>query len=247
MICALFLAGSFLRHLHKFKEYPALMHIRILLIAMEKKERNIYCEAIREIGVQVSAVPSLKGLDADVTDQYFHGVVIDMPTNIGALKNDREFIYSTLRKFPAAHVSLERNSRQIRVFYPGQDPGATLLDFVNTRCRPLTPRRLGYDIRKEIHFNVLLSKQRGSGIDNPERTITVDVSEKGCFLFSAQDWRPGDTAWLTVMELSDSTPINAQVCRYVQWGLGMQVPGIGVKFRAIKESQIKEISERLWN
>jgi hypothetical protein len=223
------------------------MDIRILLIAMEDGERNIYHEAIRGLGVKVSSVPSLKGLDADVKDLYFHGVIIDMTTKINALKNDREFIYSTLRKFPAAHVSLERDSRQIRVFYPGQHPGATLIDFVNNKCRPFTPRRLGYHIRKEIHFNVLLSKHRDSRIENSEQTVTVDVSEKGCFLFSLQDWTTGDTAWLTVMELSDRTPISAEVCRCVKWGMGMQVPGIGVKFKAIKELQAKEISKRLWN
>ena len=223
------------------------MDTRILLIAMENGERSIYCKAIRGLGVKVSAVPSLKGLNADVTDLYFHGVVIDMPTKIYALKNDKEFIYSTLRKFPAAHVSLEKESRQIRVFYPGQDPGATLLDFINGKCRPFTPRRLGYHIRKEIHFNVILSKDRGSGISNSEQTVTVDVSEKGCFLFSVQDWAPGDTAWLTVMELSDMTPRSAEVCRCVKWGTAMQVPGIGVSFKAIKELQIKELSKRLWN
>jgi len=223
------------------------MDTRILLIAMENGERNIYCEAIRGLGVKVSAVPSLKGLNADVTDLYFHGVVIDMPTKIYALKNDREFIYSTLRKFPAAHVSIEKESGQIRVFYPGQDPGATLLDFINDKCRPFTPRRLAYHIRKEIHFNVILSKDRGSRISTSEKTVTVDVSEKGCFLFSVQDWAPGDTAWLTVVELSDRTPIGAQVCRYVRWGTAMQVPGIGVKFKEINGLQTKEISKMLWS
>jgi len=223
------------------------MDIRILLIAMEDWERNIYCESIRRLGVTVNAVPSLKGLDADVTDLYFDGVVIDMPTKIYALKNDREFIYSTLRKFPAAHVSLEKGSRQIRVFYPGQKPGATLLDFINGKCRPFTPRRLGYHIRKEIHFNVILSKDKAWGISNSEKTVTVDVSEKGCFLFSVNDWAPGDTAWLTVMELTDRTPISAEVCRCVKWGEGLQVPGIGVKFKVIKELQTKEISKKLWS
>jgi hypothetical protein len=222
------------------------MDIRILLIATEGEERNIYCEAIKGLGVAVHAVPSLKGLDANVTDLYFHGVVIDMPTKISALKNDRELIYTTLRKFPTAHVGLEKSKRQVRIFYPGQAPGATLLDFVNDKCRPFVPRRLGHHIRKEIHFNVLLSKEREAAIVNAEKTVTVDVSERGCFLFSVQDWAPSDTAWLIIMELDDKTPISAEVCRYIKWGLGMHVPGIGVKFTEITESQTREISKRLW-
>ena len=117
-------------------------------------------EAIRGLGVEVNAVPSLQGLDEKVKDLYFHGVVIDMPSKIYALKNDRRFIYSTLRNFPAAHVSLEKESRQIKVFYPGQKPGATLLDFIDDKCRSSLPNRLGYYIRKEIHYNVILSKER---------------------------------------------------------------------------------------
>ena len=117
-----------------FEEGFLFMNVRILLIAMADRERRIYEEAIRGLGVEVSAVPSLKDLDGVVKDLYFHGVVIDMPSKIDSLKNDREFIYSTLRKFPAAHVSLEKESRQIRVFYPGQEPGAILLDFINDKC-----------------------------------------------------------------------------------------------------------------
>ena len=136
------------------------MNIRILLIAMEDGERNVYYEAIRGFGVEVNAAPSLKELDEKVKDLYFHGVVIDMPSKIYALKNDREFVYSTLRKFPAAHVSLEKESREIKVFYPGQKPGATLRDFIDDKCRSSVPHRLGYHIRKEIHYNVILSKNK---------------------------------------------------------------------------------------
>jgi hypothetical protein len=224
------------------------MDINILVIAMEADERAIYCEAIRGLGVTVSAVPSLKGLDTDIRDRYFHGVVIDMQTKIGTLKNDREFIYTTLRKFPTAHVNIEKASGQIRgVFYPGQEPGATLSDFVDQKCRIFTPRRLGYHIRKEIHFNVVLSKEGDEAIGNQEKTVTVDVSEKGCFLFSVQDWHPGDTARLAVIELTDKTAIKAQVCRCIKWGVGMQVPGIGVKFTQINASQTREISKKLWS
>ena len=65
--------------------------------------------------------------------------------------------------------------------------------------------RTGWVITSEKRsiINVILSKNRDSGIENSEQTVTVDVSERGCFLFSVQDWEPGDTVWLTVMELSD--------------------------------------------
>ena len=72
------------------------------------------------------------------------------------------------------------------------------------------------------------------------------MSERGCFLFSVQDWALGETAWLTVMELSDRTPISAEVRRRIKWGTPMQIPGIGVEFKTIKELQAREISKTLW-
>ena len=220
------------------------MDIRILLVAREAKARSAYHEAIKELGVKVVAVPSLKGLDETVTDLYYHGVMVDMPTKIDALKKDKEFIYSTLRKFPVAHLNLERTTGEIRVFYPGQKTGATLQDFISQECRPSISHKLGYRIRKQIHFNVILSKNiRG---ENYERTVTVDVSERGCFVFSVKEWKPGDTAWLIIKELSDDTAICGEVRWCIKWGMGMQVPGIGLEFEEIKESQIKEIRDNLW-
>ncbi len=223
------------------------MELRILLIAMDERERKIYAESISALEVHVVPVPSIEGLDPKVKNLYYNGVVIDMPTKIYALKTNREFLYTTLRKFPTAHVSLEKENGQIKVFYPGQETGATLLDFITGKCRPFPPRKLSYHIRKESHFNVVLSRKRDSAIENSERTSTVDVSEKGCFLFSVQNWSPGDEVWLTFMELSDRTPIGAEICRCVKWGTPMQIPGIGVKFNAITETQSKEISKILWS
>ena len=183
------------------------MDIRLFLVAREGEARSAYHEAIKELGVKVVAVPSLKGLDGTVTDLFYHGVMVDMPTKIDALKKDKEFIYSTLRKFPVAHLNLERATGKIRVFYLGQKIGATLKDFVSQECRPFTPHKLGYHIRKQIHFNVILSKDKDIRTENHERTVTVDVSERGCFVFSVQEWDLGDTAWLIIKELGDDTPI----------------------------------------
>ena len=222
------------------------MDIRILLIARNHQERQRYQKAIQDLGVEVEAIPSLKGLHADITERYFNGVVIDMVTKIHGLKNDRELIYRTLRKFPVAHLSLEKETGQMRVFYPGHHSGATLNDFVQEKCLSFTPRRLGYHIRKELHFNVTLFKGETPEETTAERTVTVDVAEQGCFLFSVQDWEQGDTVWMVIQELNDHTPIQGLVRWSVKWGTRMQIPGIGVKFTQITELQTKEIFDRLW-
>jgi hypothetical protein len=220
------------------------MDIHILLIARDAKERNVYESAFRALDVKVTAVPSLKGLSEEVKALFLNGVAMDMSTKIMALKKDREFIYTTLRKFPVAHLTLGKETGKIRLFYPGQPPGATLKDFIDRECRTFTPRRLAHHIRKELHFNVLLS--RHPEMKDCEKTVTVDVSEGGCFIFSAQEWMRGDKVWLDMLELSHHDPIGARVKRCVRWGEAMQVPGIGLQFEGMKSSQRREFEKRLW-
>jgi len=221
-----------------------MMDIHILLISSNANERKIYESAIRALDVNVTVVPSLKGLSEEVKDLFLNGVVMDMSTKIMALKNDREFIYTTLRKFPVVYLTLGKETGKIRLFYPGQPPGATLKDFIDRECRTFAPRRLAHHIRKELHFNVLLS--RYPEMADCEKTVSVDVSEGGCFIFSAQEWVMGDMAWLKIPELGHPDPIGARVKRCVRWGEGMQVPGIGLQFDKMKPLQRRELEKRLW-
>ena len=222
------------------------MEIRILLIAREGETRKKYQEAITGLGVEVIAVSSLKKTDRTLMDLSYHGVMVDMRTKIEILKDENELVYTALRKFPVAHLNLESKTGGIKLFYPGQKSGATLEDFVNRECRSFTPRILSSRVRKQIHFNVVLSGNKEFSAEHCERTVTVDISREGCFVFSVRDWKPGDSVWLTIKELHDNTPICALVRWCLKWGEGMRVPGIGLKFTEISESQAKKIYDSLW-
>ncbi len=221
------------------------MGIRVLLIAREGEAREKYQEAITGLGVEVVAVSSLKKTDSARMDLSYQGVIIDMRTKIEILKDENELVYTALRKFPVAHLNLKSKTGEIRVFYPGQKAGATLDDFVNRECRPFTPRILSFCLRKQIHFNVILSKNKEFSDEHREKTVTVDISGGGCFVFSVRDWKPGDLAWLSIKELHDNTPICGLVRWCREWGERMQAPGIGLKFKEITESQAKEIYDSL--
>ena len=222
------------------------MGIRILLIAREGETRKKYQEAITDLGVETVVVSSLKKTDRALMDLSYHGVMVDMRTKMKILKDDNELVYTALRKFPVAHLNLERKTGAIRLFYPGQKTGATLEDFVNRECASFTPRILSSGVRKQIHFNVVLSENKEFSAEHCERTVTVDISREGCFVFSVRDWEPGDSVWLSIKELHDDTPICALVRWCLKWGEGMRVPGIGLKFMEITESQAKEIYDSLW-
>jgi len=221
------------------------MAIRILLIAREGETRGKYQEAITDLGVEVVVASSLKKIDRTLMDLSYHGVMVDMRTKIEILKDENELVYTTFRKFPVAHLNLERKTGEIRLFYSGQKAGATLENFINRECRSFTPRILSSRVRKQIHFNVVLSKNKEFRDEHCERTVTVDISGGGCFVFSIGDWKPGDSAWLSIKELHDNTPICGLVRWCLKWGEEMRVPGIGLKFTEITELQLKEIYDSL--
>ena len=77
--------------------------------------------------------------------------------------------------------------------------------------------------------------------DLMERTVTINVSKRGCFLFSAEDGMDGGNVWLTINELEDKTPIVGVVRWSVKWGRAMVMPGIGVAFESITPRQTDEL------
>lgn len=223
------------------------MGIRILLIAREGEVRKKYLEAITALGVEAVVVSSLKMTDSALMDISYHGVVVDMRTKVAILKDDKELVYTALRNFPVAHLHFKSTTGEIRLFYPGQKARSTLEDFVNRECSRFTPQVLRSYVRKRIHYNVVLSENREFSAERCEKTVTVYISAEECFVFSVKDWKPGDSAWLTIKELGDNTPICALVRWCVKWGEEMRVPGIKLKFTEISESQTQKIRENLWH
>jgi Tfp pilus assembly protein PilZ len=74
------------------------------------------------------------------------------------------------------------------------------------------------------------------------KTITYDVSERGCFIYSTADWCTGDSVWIFVKGLKDRSLIKGIVRRVVPWGTYMKVPGIGIEVDTINPGQQEEIS-----
>ena len=86
-----------------------------------------------------------------------------------------------------------------------------------------------------------MGKTSGLSSKDAIKTITINVSSGGCFIFAAQNWEVRDKVILLFKELTDQTPVIGDI-RWTQvWGDAMQIPGIGVRFEKIKENQLSEI------
>lgn len=212
------------------------MEIRVLLIAQEDTARNKYFEAISRCGVHVYAAPSCLDFSREICDETFHGIFLDLPTKIKALKNNRNLVYGLLENFPVCLLRIHEKTEEILCFHTSQELGGTIGDFIDNECRKFVPRMIRSDVRKTIHLNVILYKNPDRNF--PERSITVNISNGGCFVFSVQEWEIDDDIWIDFLELPDDPPFHGIVRNSIQWGKSRRIPGIGIEFRDISASRI---------
>ncbi|MCB2169565.1 MAG: PilZ domain-containing protein [Deltaproteobacteria bacterium] len=211
---------------------------RILLVARPGDACTLYEAAIRNMGATVDTVASIDTFYGAVTHFAYNGVVIDIPTKIKALSDHKALVYSIMGRFPVIQVNLDRRSGAIRALLYGHHERSGLLeDLIREACWGSPARKLRSEERKPLHYNVLLSTTREFDPRTLIRTVTMDVSSNGCFLFTSARFQLGGRVWLRIVDLYDKSPISGIVRHKRKWGEAMVVPGIGIKFETITESQ----------
>jgi hypothetical protein len=102
-------------------------------------------------------------------------------------------------------------------------------------CGAFTPRPVRAKDRAELNLHVLLSG--APDFEPVERTVTLNVSENGCFVISGQEWQPEGRLWLQFPELEVDDPICARICWRTPWGKADGIPGMGLQFEKINKAQ----------
>ena len=200
--------------------------ITILLVAESEKHREAYLAAIDRPGVTVVTCAAFDQLPADAVDQPFHGVLVDLPTKIRALKNHRDFVYRILDRFPLAQLSRDRRTGKVNVFYHGQENSRTLEDFLYNRCRSATPRLFRRHHRKKVHFHVYAT---GIGTDTT-RSTTINLSKSGCFIYTVDTCPVGSSLTVSFTAAEGQRPVGAIVRHTVTWGTPQRLCGLGLEF-----------------
>lgn len=217
--------------------------IRVLLFVHDETTRQKYLDALEDCRARVFVSNSFFHLSDEISSQTFHGLFLDLPTKMKAIKENKGEIYRLAEKFPVAHLRIDSSTGEIRCFHVGHQAGNALVDFIDNQCRNGEPQKIRTSIRREIHLPVQFSRYRES--KRQERSITQDISPYGCFIITARRWQAGDEIFLGFPELSDSTPIRAEIRTVVKWGVDRRIPGIGLKFLEFSPSQAAELA-RLW-
>jgi len=215
--------------------------IRVLLFVQEGPAKEKYLHALADCGAQVFVTSSFFDLSAEICSRTYHGLFLDLPTKMKAIKENKAYVYRLVERFPVSHLQMDGGSGEIRCFHFNRKYGSTLLDFINTQCRTFVPQKIRLDARKELHLPVLVYKHQAD--KRPERSITNDLSSGGCFIFSSRRWKEGHDIWIRFKDIADPLLIHAHIKTVVKWGKPRQIPGIGVQFKELSPLQVAELAK----
>lgn len=217
------------------------MKTKILLVAEKGDARSAYTDVLRKLGVEYDCITSPDEMTDTLINGVYSGLLVDVPTMIRCECEDKNRITRIMNRFPVLRLMFNEQFGGIR----GLAHGGTIRDnrdlseFILDECVPFEPRSIRVAERREIVFNVLLLNDLEP--EEAERTVTVNVSEHGCFVYSVNRWQIASPAWLVVNEFEDKTPIELKVRWCGKWGQQMRLPGIGTSFESMTAHQYVQL------
>lgn len=219
------------------------MSIKLILASAQAESTQAYLSILEKTpGVDVDMVTSFSDLYMALKKTPYHGVLVDLATNVRATDVEKELVRKIQDTFHVLILKWGGTGVGIRTFSYKQDRASvTLQDFIHKQCGSIQARTLRSDIRKNVHFNIVLSRDAIIDEKSITCTITINASKGGCFIYSSEEWKCFSNVWLVMNELKDHTPIMSEVRQCYKWGKTMRIPGIGVAFKDINKCQIEEI------
>lgn len=222
------------------------MRTKILLIAEEGLARAAYTETLRDLEIDVECIASPDEMNDALVDASYNGLLVDVPTMIRCESVNKSRITRIMNRFPVLRLMYNPKYGGIR----GLAQGGTIKDnrdlteFVLHECVPFLPRSIRIANRQGVVFNVKLLSDLVEESD-AERTVTLNLSEHGCFIYTLNKWMVDSPAWMIINEFDDATPIEMKVRWQRPWGQVMRMPGIGTTFESMTTQQYVQLHSYL--
>jgi PilZ domain len=212
--------------------------INILLICREGDSRKAFSDQMAESCASILPVSDLKEYFASHSHAILSGIMVDMPTYMRFTEDEKRVLGELVEIFPAMRIKCNEQTGEIRTLpFSTRMPGVmSLVEFAASCCEQFTPRRVRLDERSSKQWNILLKRDHGQ--ESPAtKTASLNISMGGCFVVCFEPWNVGDTGWLTVKEVEGLGEIKFTVCWVRQWGEKSHLPGMGLGFAGLTESQ----------
>ncbi len=222
--------------------------LNLVLIVRDDSDRAFYGSLLATYqDISLESYTSLQQFWESLEDRLYSGVLIDLHTLIISSTSEKEFYYSIRKGFPVIRLNRSADKKELDFFIEEQKAralkGKELLDyFIYNLCASRSARKIRRHARKNLYFNVNLHFTDGHSI----KTNLLDLSQGGCFVLTNEEPPADKIVYLIINELTDKTPIPAEVKWNVPWGKTIKhLPGLGLAFKKMLTSQIEEIKKAL--
>jgi hypothetical protein len=219
------------------------MEVRLALLARPGPGRDQYLAALQGLA-EVDAADTVTAFLELLHQRAYHGLLIDIPTQIKSPGKERDELAVILGRFPTARLNWRPDTGQLSVLVLAASTTGdyTLGDFIENQCRHFRNTPIRSQSRMDLNLNLLLFREPPNDQAQAERTVTLDISWGGCFILTGGDWPLGSKAWVMLQELPAWQPIEVEVRWAQPWGQARRLPGIGVEFLNLSLEQVQEIA-----
>lgn len=218
----------------------------VLLVCRSASRSQLYRAVLDRKGVACLMVTSLKEVPALAAGTALSGLLLDMPVMVKATPQERLTLEDMQRALPCAYLNIAPATDSIKLMMVNnlQGTATTIEEFAELSAR-FSPRCVVPKDRTTLHLHTLL--QYDCETAPSVKTVTLDLSSGGCFLFSVDpQLQTGISLSLQFIGLDDPAPIIVRVCWRNPFGTpGKPGPGVGAKFVQISPVQHEQLLELL--
>ncbi len=223
------------------------MGVRLLLISREGAARQAYIAKLDSISIKYDVVSNLMDVPEKLTELLYNGILLDVATSARATNLEKDMFRELLERFPFMRVKSCPESDSIKTLFFGSTnkKELSLVEFIEEHCYDFTPRQLTLGPRKHLILNVIISSSPDFEAGQIQKTTITELSPSDCFVFSTAEWVEGQSIWMKILELNDEDPIETVIEWLIGWGIPMQMPGLGLKFVHLTDSQGEQLNRWL--
>jgi Tfp pilus assembly protein PilZ len=218
--------------------------VSIAILSRNKEEEKAITEAIGAFEVDYVFESTLHNLRDVLLERPCNGIMFCITSLVGIDQTSKSFIQTLEQVYPVARIRWNKSKGSFSLIASRSGRVETISDFV-TICSNFAPRRLRRSERLSKTLNVSVSAV--PDFSDSTRTFMINISPRGCFLHTTQEWNIGDSVFIKIRELPDRSAIEGRVIRYVPWGIHFQVQGIGIQFINVENKLIEELQRLLYD
>jgi hypothetical protein len=187
-----------------------------VVVALSEATREFLAGALKAAGMNATLLASLTDLAGTLESVPACGILLDLTAMLSASPRNKRVVQEFLELYPSARFRFA--NQQVLIV------GETLEAFVR-RCQEFEPRTTRKYAQVDMHLAVYLSADES--FDNAEKSVTVNVSDTGYFIYSAREWTVGELVWLRFH--GEETAVRGLVRSFRPWGNNKFFPGIGIE------------------